>query len=67
MKDQQDCVLNDPEELGGTRLFLKNQHNTEIFSCVLPLFVTPMMAKRKMILRIIFYSPEFNRSIIISK
>ena len=35
MKDQQDCVLNDLEELGGTRLFLMNPHNTGIFSCFL--------------------------------
>ena len=33
MKDQRDCVL--IEELGATELFLKNQLNTEIFSCVL--------------------------------
>ena len=35
MKDQSDCVLNDLGELGGTEVFLKNQHNTEIFSFVL--------------------------------
>ena len=34
MKDQQDCVLNDLGELGNEKLFLKNQYNTEIFSCV---------------------------------
>ena len=36
MKDQQDCVLNDLEELGGKAfLVLKNQYSTEIFSCFL--------------------------------
>ena len=34
-KDQQDCVLNDLEELGDTRLFLKNQYSAGIFSCFL--------------------------------
>ena len=33
----------------------------------LPLFVRLMRTKHKMILKIIFYSPEFNRSIIVSK
>ena len=35
MKDQQDCVLNDLEELGGKEFLMKNQYNTEIFSCFL--------------------------------
>ena len=30
-----DCVLNDLEALGGTRLLLRNQYNTGIFSCFL--------------------------------
>ena len=34
MKDQQDCVLNDLEELGGKEfLVLMDQSNIEIFSC----------------------------------
>ena len=33
VKDQQHCVLNDLEELGGTELLLMNQYNTETFSC----------------------------------
>ena len=28
-----DYVVNDLEELGDTELFLKNQYNTDIFSC----------------------------------
>ena len=35
MKNQQDCVLNDLEDLGGKEFLLKNQYNTEIFSCFL--------------------------------
>ena len=35
MKDQQDCVLNDLEELGGKEVLLKHQYNTEIYSCFL--------------------------------
>ena len=35
MKDQQDCVLNDLEELGDKEFFLIDQYNTEIFSCFL--------------------------------
>ena len=35
MKDQWDCVLNDPEELGGKEFLLKHQYNAEIFSCFL--------------------------------
>ena len=38
MKDQQGCVLNDLEELGGKEFLLKNQYNqcnTVIFSCFL--------------------------------
>ena len=35
MKDQWDCVLNDLEKLGSTRLLLMNQYNTGIFSCFL--------------------------------
>ena len=36
MKDQQDCVLNDLEELGDEEfLVLTNQYNIEIFSCCL--------------------------------
>ena len=36
MKDQQDCVLNDLEELKGKEfLVLMDQYNTEIFSCFL--------------------------------
>ena len=31
--------LNDLEELGGTKLFLKNQYNTDIFSCCLLLLL----------------------------
>ena len=31
MKDQQDCVLNLPEELGKKQLFLKHQYSTGIF------------------------------------
>ena len=37
MKDQQDCALNDLEELRGTELFLKSQDNNEISSCCLRL------------------------------
>ena len=32
IKDQWDCVLHVPEELGNTQLFLKNQYSTGIFS-----------------------------------
>ena len=35
MKDQQDCVLKDLEELGSKEFLLKHQYNTEIFSCFL--------------------------------
>ena len=35
MKDQQDCVLNDLEELGGKEFLQRHQYNTEIFSCFL--------------------------------
>ena len=31
MNDQQDCVLNVPEELGTKQLFLKHQYSTGIF------------------------------------
>ena len=37
MKDQWDCVLNALGELGGKEFLLKNQCNTEIFSCFLRL------------------------------
>ena len=50
MMDQQDCVLNDLEELGGKEFLLKHQHNTESFlvsssSChaALPLIIRPML------------------------
>ena len=35
MKDQQDCVLNDLEELGCKEFLLNHQYNTEFFSCFL--------------------------------
>ena len=61
MKDQQDCVLNDLEELGGTVKYVLVSS-----SChgALPLLIRPMLRIHKMVPKIIFYSPEFNRSII---
>ena len=35
MKDQWNCVLKDLEELGGKEFLMKDQYNTEIFSCFL--------------------------------
>ena len=35
MKDRQDCVLNDFEDLGGTELFLNNLNRAEIFPFLL--------------------------------
>ena len=75
MKDQQDCVLNDLEELGGTELFLKNQYNTEIFSCVLLLLLLccsstlnqTNVETTQVVLKILLYSPELNRSINFSR
>ena len=73
MKAQWDCVLNDLEELGGTELswrisaihvyFLVSSSSCHAF---LPLFVRPMMTIQEMFLKIVFDSPEFNRSIIVS-
>ena len=55
MKNQQDCVLNDLEELGDKKISLENQYNTEIFSCfllllswTLPLFIRSMLRIHKM-------------------
>ena len=74
VKDQWDCVLNDLEELGDKEfLVLMDQYNTDIFfsssSChaALPRFIRPMLRSLKIVLKIIFSSPEFNRSIFFSK
>ena len=59
MKDQQDCVLSDLQELGGKEFLLKIEYNTEIFSCsssschdALPLLIRPMSRIHKMILKV---------------
>ena len=69
-----ETVLNDLEELGGTELFLKNQNNVDFFlfsssfcHAALPLVVRPMMTIQEIFLKIVFDSPEFNRSIIVSR
>ena len=47
MKDQQDCVLNDLEELGGKELVLKHQYNTGIFFSLLLLVPSMLSIERQ--------------------
>ena len=73
MKDQRDFVLDDLEELGGKEFLLKNRNNIEILflflppscNCAFPLSIRTMRM-HKLVPKIIFPSPEFNRSIIFS-
>ena len=74
MKDQWDCVLNDLEELGEKEfLVLTSQYSIEKFlvaSASLHLallrFIRPMLRVLKIVPKIIFQSPEFNRTIFLS-
>ena len=68
-------TVRDLEELGGNEFLLKHQYNTEIFSCFLLLLLSccsstfhqTNVENTQMFLKIIFYSPEFNCSIIFSR
>ena len=46
--------------------FLKHVSSSS-FQAALPIIIKPMMTIQEISLKIVFYSPEFNRSIIVSK
>ena len=75
MKDQQDCVLNDLGELGGTELFPEESAQyCYFFLCPPPPVILlfhfssdQWWQNTKWSWRLSFYSPDFNRSIIVSR
>ena len=61
------CLMHVLAQDGYTIVPEESAQDWHLFLCALPLFVRPMMTKNKMILKIIFYPPEFNRYIFVSR